>query len=117
HGRHSVKQRANNEQDYPFGPLQKSDFTSRNNVFGTRARVTDHDGSRHHDSSQNHVRRPVNSAVVDQQPNEQRDIRITIENGIEEPAKSRDLIGGASDASIHHIEKTGENNNKAGGAE
>src|ERR1019366_3739827 len=69
----------------------------------------DHDASDHH-----HVEKTIGARVIHQQPKEQRHIAIAVNDGIEETAELRDLVGGAGHPAIHHIENAGAYDHQSG---
>ena len=117
HCRHAIEQRADDDQHHALRTLQESDFALGDGVLGARPRVTDHYRSRHHDGGQHDIEEAIDAGVVDQQADVQRQVRVAVEDGIEEAAEARHLVGGARHAAVHHIEDRGAGHDHAGPAE
>src|SRR5271157_3984625 len=114
HRTHPVEQRADNDEHDPFRALHESHLATWDKRFGARARVAHHHRAGHDEGRQDHVEEAVGAGVIHQQPKEQHHIAVAVDDGIEEAAERRDLVGGAGDAAVHHVKNAGADDHQTG---
>ena len=56
----------------------------------------------------------IAAGVINQQPEEERDVTVTVDHGIKERAKRCDLSGGARNAAIDHVKDSSSDNHQSG---
>src|SRR4029077_6786405 len=105
--RHHIEERSDDNQDQAFWALHKANAAGSNQGFGASASVADHDGADHHESGEDDVKETAAAGVVHEQAEELRSVAVAVDHGIEEAAKTGDLVVGASHASIHQVKESG----------
>ena len=113
HGAHSIEQRTKNDKHDALRALHESGFAALHKRLGASAGVADHHGTDHDERHHHHVEEAVGTGVVDQQSEEQGDIAVAVDDGIEEAAELRDLVSSASDAAVNHVEDSGADDDQA----
>ena len=102
------------DEDDALGSLHEADFAFANESFGAGARVADHQGRDHDKGDEDHVTEAVDSPVVDEKAEEEDNVGIAVDDGVEEGSEDCHLVGLASDAPVDHVEEAGAEDNAAG---
>ena len=104
--RHHIEESSDNEKHQPLRALHKTDLAGADQRLGARPGVTHHDGTDHHQSRQDHVKKSSAAGVINQQAKEKRGIRVAVYHRIKETAEAGNLVAGAGHPPIHQIEKS-----------
>jgi hypothetical protein len=107
-GTHAPRHAADDQQNEALWPLHESHLAGRNQRFGARAGIADHERTRHGDCRKRHVERPADQGVVNDQAHVEGEIGIAVERRIEEGPESRDAADAARHLTIGHVEKARE---------
>src|SRR5262249_26792351 len=98
------EKRTDNHQNYPLGALHKTNLTRADQRLRTGTCVADHHGADHHESHQHQIKEVIGAGVVNQKSEEQSNVTVAIDDGIEKSTESSYLVSGASYPAVHHIE-------------
>src|ERR1019366_6626592 len=93
HRRHAIEQGADDDQHDALRTLQEANFALGNGVLRASPRIADHHRPHHDDGGEHDVEEAIDAGVVDQQADVQRQVRVTVQHGIEEAAEARHLAG------------------------
>src|SRR3974390_89554 len=104
HRSHAIEQCSDDDEHDAFGALHESGLATGNKRFGAGAGVAHHHGADHDKRRHHHVEEPIGAGVVNQKTEEQGNVTVAVDDGIEETAELGDLVGGAGHAAVHHVE-------------
>jgi len=101
----AVEEGAEDDEDDALGAFHEADLAGADEGFGAGAGVADHQAGCHDEGREEDVEVAVAAGVVDNEAEEDGDVGVAVEDGVEEGAEDRDLVGLAGDASVDHIEE------------
>ncbi len=114
HRAHAVEQCSDDDQHDALRPLHEANLAAGDERLGAGAGVAHHYRADHDESDHHHIEKSISAGVINQQPEEQSHIAIAINDGIEEAAELRDLIGCPGHTAIDHVENAGPNDDQPG---
>lgn len=89
-GRKPVEERSKNQQTETLRALPKTDAAALDKRFSTSLRVANHDGTGHHETREQRVKEAIHRGIVNKKPEENGQVGIAMENGLEEGIKKAD---------------------------
>ena len=116
-GRHhspAVEEGAENDEHHALRTLHEANLAGADESFGAGAGVADHQRCDHDEGGQNDVEEAVAAGIEDQQAEEQGDVGVAVDDGVEEGAEDGDLLGLAGHAAVHHVEDAGADDDQPG---
>jgi hypothetical protein len=114
HGSPASEESAEDDQDDALGALHEAYFAGADEGFGAGAGVADHERGGHDEGNQEDVEQALTAGVEDEQAEEESDVGVAVEDGIEEGAKDGDLVGEAGDAPIDHVKEARTEDDEGG---
>src|SRR5207249_9859656 len=105
---HAIEDSTDDEQNDALGALHEADFTEWNEGLGACARIADHDGAGSGDGGENDVGSSASHGIVDQETHVEGHVRVAVQRGIVEGAKSSDAVLAPRDLAIQHVQKSGK---------
>ena len=99
------------------GRSQKPTSEVGDERFGAGFCVTDHHGAGHRCTREHGVTEAIDLDVIDEQAEEENQVGVAVEDGIEKRAEERDAALTASDGAIEKIAESGEHHHAASGCE
>src|SRR6185437_9435534 len=104
HSSPAVEKGAKDDEDNALRALHEAYLAGADERFCAGAGVADHQGRDHDESHEKDIEQAVGASIVDQQAEEQSNVRIAVDDRVKKSAEDGDLLGLAGDAAIHHIE-------------
>ena len=114
HDSPSFEEGAEDDEDDALGTLHETDFALADEGLRAGAGVADHQRGDHDKGGEEDVEEPVAARVEDEEPEEEDDIGVAVDDGIEECSEDGDLLGLAGDASVHHVKDARADDDQAG---
>lgn len=80
--RDPVQERAKNQQNEALGAVPKTDAATFDQGFSASLRVTDHDGSRHHNAGEQSEQETIDRGVVNEEADKNGEVRVAVKDGL-----------------------------------
>ncbi len=110
----AIKERAQDDEHDALRSLHEADLALTDQRLGAGAGVAHHKRRDHDEGGQHDVEESVAAGVKHQQPEEEYYVGVAVDDGIEKCAEDRDLVGLAGNASVHHVEDAGADDDQGG---
>ena len=114
HGVPALKKGPQDDKHDAFGAFHEAYFAGADQGFCAGSGVADHQGGGHHESDEADVKIAVAASVEDEKAEEESDVGVAVEHGVEERTEDGDLIGLAGNAAVHHVKQPGADDDEAG---
>lgn len=114
HDSPALEEGAEDDEDDALGALHEAYFAFSDEGFGAGARVADHQRGDHDKGGEEDVEEAIATRVEDQESEEEDDVGVAVDDGIEEGSEDGDLVGLAGNAAVDHVKDACADDDEAG---
>ena len=114
HDSPALEEGAENDEDDALGAFHEADLALADEGLRAGAGVADHQRSDHDEGGEEDVEEAIAARVEDQESEEENDVGVAVDDGVEESSEDGDLVSLAGNAAIDHVEDAGADDDEAG---
>src|SRR5271170_4039496 len=114
HDSPAVEERAQDDEDDALGTLHEAHLALADQGLGAGAGVADHERSDHDEGREEDVKEAIAARVKNEESEEEDNVGVAVDDGIEEGSEDGDFIGLAGDAAVDHVKDAGGDDDQGG---